>query len=1428
MKNLTSTKVSRPRHLTPTLLSAALLLAASSINAGPILRLSYTGLPTGAAVSTLTNAPNFPASPDFGTVLLDGLKSPAHVLPDSSGTWIRGFIDAPQTGPYTFWIAGDDDAELWLSTSHDPAGIVKIAENINYLEIGQYNLKPAQKSAPIILTTGQKYYFEARQKEDFGGDHVEVMWQLPDGTQQDPVNYRHLWPFPVDTASAAYPALEKAPAILNDYLGELVPALQATTSVVEGEAVDMVVSVEASQPAHVQWSRNSVLIRGANFLSYRIPAVKMSENNVTYSVTVTNSLGQASASTVLVVSQDVTPPVIDDALALGDAVGSVAVVFSEAVSPTTATNAVNYTFSGGLTSVSAEMGSRPNTVVVKTSGLAANTAYDLTVNNVQDTASAPNTISPGSMRVVETDLLTWLKLDEFSGTTVNDASVNSLHGSLEAGAAPGNAGKILKSLRFDGLDDYVELQDGYADFAGGLTFALWVKPQPVIGVGWARFVELANGMMADNNILFARQAQTEKICFQAMNGTAGGPQISSRDLLTINQWQHLAVTMDPSGATTIYFNGEPVATGASTVPPNVNRVNCRLGRSNFTMDSYYAGFMDDVRIYNRALSASAVGALAAGSGADDGPAIVVTAAATVAGTALENTPPGIITVTRSPASATDLAVQYIMEGTAINGTHYTNLPGTLTISSNAASAEVQIAPIAGSFTDAFRTATLRVSGSADYAVGDESTATVTIANNADVIPPKPVAATAAGRTINVWFDEPVSAPSATAVTNFTLSSAGITITEAAFISDNITAGGYHLGVRLLASEIVPADAVLTIAGVADSAGNKSTNHTAVHGRLSPAKIVSNEYHRARTDAFNRATDGNVNNGDNATTGFDTFDGNTGLTHFVGLLYQEAREINAIKVDLGQQFSDGGSWASLPNVYLLKGYYDTDTTRPETHPSWVLVPAQLVSGSRFNTAGDVNPSPNTPIVFDLSKLSAEDRTAYGWAVGGVSGDNTVRFLSISELTAFGFVTGTNRLTIAQEPQSQTVIDGNQAIFKVEAAGTRPMTYQWQRGGADIPDATASSYGLSPATAGDNGAEFQVIVTNPSGSLTSQVAVLSISSTTAPVVLAATLDTAIDVWFNQAVTATAADPANYLLNDPSLTIGGIMQDAYGTRARIEITGNRTVANLTIQIKNVQDLFGHTMVTQTVPVQSPAWPVIGVVASTYQQGREAALTVSTNGILAHDLSDFWTTFGRDETDFVGARYADRKTFNLIKVDLSHQFNDGGSWSELPRIFILKEPVNTDNTLPESDPRWVEIPAALISQSRFDSAVDAPGDSVPPNTPIAFDLSGVPPALRTGYGWAVGGVQGDIIGFPSFVTIGELRAFEAPGGAPTMAIRVVAGEVVISWPASATGFGLYSTPFLGSGANWLPASETAQLQGDVYIVKPASAGPKFYRLQQ
>lgn len=89
------------------------------------------------------------------------------------------------------------------------------------------------------------------------------------------------------------------------------------------------------------------------------------------------------------------------------------------------------------------------------------------------------------------------------------------------------------------------------------------------------------------------------------------------------------------------------------------------------------------------------------------------------------------------------------------------------------------------------------------------------------------------------------------------------------------------------------------------------------------------------------------------------------------------------------------------------------------------------------------------------------------------------------------------SITAQPADQTVVVGQPATFTVTAAGTAPLTFQWQKGGVPISGATASSYS-TPATApGDDGGTFLVVVSNAVGSLSSSSANLKVvSGTTMP--------------------------------------------------------------------------------------------------------------------------------------------------------------------------------------------------------------------------------------------------------------------------------------------------------------------------------------------
>src|SRR5579872_1913423 len=68
------------------------------------------------------------------------------------------------------------------------------------------------------------------------------------------------------------------------------------------------------------------------------------------------------------------------------------------------------------------------------------------------------------------------------------------------------------------------------------------------------------------------------------------------------------------------------------------------------------------------------------------------------------------------------------------------------------------------------------------------------------------------------------------------------------------------------------------------------------------------------------------------------------------------------------------------------------------------------------------------------------------------------------------------SITVQPANQTVPLGQSATFSVTATGAAPLSYQWQKNGANISGATGASYTTPPVTNADNGAQFKAVVSN----------------------------------------------------------------------------------------------------------------------------------------------------------------------------------------------------------------------------------------------------------------------------------------------------------------------------------------------------------------
>ncbi|MDQ3622928.1 MAG: PA14 domain-containing protein, partial [Verrucomicrobiota bacterium] len=169
-------------------------LAVSAQGAGRILFEYWEGI-TGSYVANLTanaNYPNKPVARDFPDIF--------ECVPnwgENHGGRFRGYVHPPQSGEYVFWIASDNESQLWLSPDDNPANKQQIANVATWTGRRNWTAFPSQESAPLYLEAGYRYYVEVLYKEGTGGDHCAVGWKLPDETLERPMPGDRLSPFAI-------------------------------------------------------------------------------------------------------------------------------------------------------------------------------------------------------------------------------------------------------------------------------------------------------------------------------------------------------------------------------------------------------------------------------------------------------------------------------------------------------------------------------------------------------------------------------------------------------------------------------------------------------------------------------------------------------------------------------------------------------------------------------------------------------------------------------------------------------------------------------------------------------------------------------------------------------------------------------------------------------------------------------------------------------------------------------------------------------------------------------------------------------------------------------------------------------------------------------------------------------------------------------
>ncbi|MGC4031412.1 MAG: dockerin type I domain-containing protein, partial [Tepidisphaeraceae bacterium] len=213
------------------------------------------------------------------------------------------------------------------------------------------------------------------------------------------------------------------------------------------------------------------------------------------------------------------------------------------------------------------------------------------------------------------------KADETGGSTLADATPNGKNATLTGSYAftTGTAGNAVNLT-----GGYATLPTGIVNGLTDFTIAGWVKLNARNAN--ARLYELGNSSTTGYMYLLPSNGSGNVQFGMTSGGSSTNNRIVSTTAVPLNTWTHLAVTLSGTTAT-LYVNGVAVGTNtAMTLTPGAlgATANNWLGKSQFSTDPMLSGAIDDFRIYNTALSGSAVTGL---YNATPGPTIAIPAAA---------------------------------------------------------------------------------------------------------------------------------------------------------------------------------------------------------------------------------------------------------------------------------------------------------------------------------------------------------------------------------------------------------------------------------------------------------------------------------------------------------------------------------------------------------------------------------------------------------------------------------------------------------------------------------------------------------------------------------------------------------------------------------------------------------------------------------
>jgi len=488
----------------------------------------------------------------------------------------------------------------------------------------------------------------------------------------------------------------------------------------------------------------------------------------------------------------------------------------------TAVNGTTYVYLDGLVTIPSGSSAGAVTIEPIDSEIADGTVILTLADDGDGVYDASHPLSSATVAIHRgVDMVAHWKLDETGGTTATDSSGNNHDGALIGNAAWG-AGYVDGGMALDGSGDYVNVPSStqFDIGAGAFTVSAWVKlaDDKTIGTANDSFSILSRGNWWNGHphLWFALRGNTPGNSYNGLvlriyGGGFGSfdliPSTDQRGVFNNHQWHQVTATRGADGAGHLYIDGALVGSndfweGAIS---DGSAQDLQIGRYP-DVGGFFKGGLDDVRIYGRALSDSEVQALADFS--------VVGVAATD-DQASEAGDTGTFTVTRTGPLDLPMVVNYMVAGTATNGSDYQALTGSVTIPIDSSTATITVTPVSDTQVEGSETVILTLAPGPVYYVSQSGgSGAVTIADGPTDQPP----------VIAILTDSPDPVIRGE---DLTLTAGGVTdangaVTKVEFYRESNGVAGWQAGDALLGTDANGADGwSLTVSTVGFPVGSQT-------------------------------------------------------------------------------------------------------------------------------------------------------------------------------------------------------------------------------------------------------------------------------------------------------------------------------------------------------------------------------------------------------------------------------------------------------------------------------------------------------------------------------------------------------------------------------------------------------------------------------